>query len=1189
MVHKTLENVFNFHNFAGLLLLTLVAAAIYVRRDINWNIVKEQFSLRKEQSTTNCDYFSGRWVYDNVSLPLYKEQECTFMEDTLACETYGRKDLKYRHWRWQPNHCDIPRFNGSALLEKLRGKKLIFVGDSLNRNQWRSMLCLLEPSLPPLLPKKLTYTGNFDLFQNNEYNTTVGFYWSPYLVESNCDSANHFQLGDHVVKIKSIEKHARHWNDADILIFDTYAWWLTISKASLGSSNATDVPTEEMKQRCYEMALSIWSDWLEINVNRSKTKLFFMGASPFPQRGDDLSQCHKETEPFPKEGFSTASNQNMTGVAKSAIQKLEKRGLKVKYLPITEMSELRRDAHPSIYRRFYTPVTEENRKDPATYADCKNAEQRLLTEENSKKMNLGTWKIRFKSHYLAVFVIVSLISAAIYLSAENEPTLEEKASRQEQQIARDEERKTGKEEEKILNKEGNITCKNDEKIARNESASGCNLFSGKWIFDNVSNPLYKEGECSFMLKDYSCEKNGRKDLKYQSWRWQPHDCDLPRFNGKALLEKIRGKRLVFVGDSLNKNQWTSMLCLIESSLHPSSSKLVTLKGNSFIFQATEYNATIEFYWSPLLVESNCDDPAIHRSRDRIMRIKSIEKHARHWTDADILIFDSFMWWLEPTMTILWGSFESSDAIYKRVEMKLRRYEIALSTWSDCGETMGVETYCHNETEPILKEDYWGITTDREMMGIAESTIEKLESRGLKLEYLNITHLSDYRKDAHPAIHRHFYEPLTQEQLANPKSHLDCVHWCLPGVPDKMGKNTLKSPHFIIVALLTLLVIVIRLTRKNANVVHLEDQVLLKQEVQTAPDQNDTIPGCNLFSGRWVYDNVSYPLYKEHECSFMERDFACELYGRKDLKYQNWRWQPHHCDIPRFNGTALLEKLRGKKLVYVGDSLNRNQWKSMLCLIDSYLPPSSTKQVNLTGNLYSFHSSEYNATIGFYWAPMLVESNCDDVNKHRVQPRIVRINSIKEHGKDWIDADILIFDSFAWWLSRTMTILWGSFGSSDAIYRTVEMKLRRYEIALTTWSDWLEMNINRKKTKLFFMSASPYRSGDTLWGTDPGCHWKTEPTFDESYWASSANRSMMSIAESTIKKLEKRGVKVEYLNITQLSGYREDAHPSTYRTFWKLRSREQFKDPNVYSDCLHWCLPGVPDVWNEILYAYIMKS
>ncbi|PIN04227.1 hypothetical protein CDL12_23244 [Handroanthus impetiginosus] len=406
---------------------------------------------------------------------------------------------------------------------------------------------------------------------------------------------------------------------------------------------------------------------------------------------------------------------------------------------------------------------------------------------------------------------------------------------------------------------------------------------------------------------------------------------------------------------------------------------------------------------------------------------------------------------------------------------------------------------------------------------------------------------------------------------------------------KTWKNMLKFPHLVTLILLALLVALLHLTRNNDNLVLVQHQVFLKRE-QNGTRNDSKIPECNFFSGKWVYDNISYPLYKERNCSFMENDFACERHGRKDLKYQNWRWQPHHCDLPRFNGTALLEKLRGKKLVFVGDSLIRNQWRSMLCLIEPYLTPSTNKTVVLNGtSFYSFHSIEYNATIGLYWAPMLVESNCDDVIIHRVRPRVIRIKSIAEHGRHWNDADILVFDSYAWWMDRTMTVLWGSFGSPDAIYKRVEMKLRRYEIVLNTWSDWLEMHLNRTKTKVFFMSASPFPSGHTMWGTSSSCLKKTDPIFNETYWASGANRNMMRIVESTIEKLAQRGLKVEYLNITQLSGYREDAHPAIYRTYWHTVTKQQLQEyPAVFADCMHWCLPGVPDIWNQILYAYVTR-
>ncbi|KAI3904817.1 hypothetical protein MKW92_041044, partial [Papaver armeniacum] len=34
--------------------------------------------------------------------------------------------------------------NASDFLERLRGKRMLFVGDSMNRNMWESLVCILR-------------------------------------------------------------------------------------------------------------------------------------------------------------------------------------------------------------------------------------------------------------------------------------------------------------------------------------------------------------------------------------------------------------------------------------------------------------------------------------------------------------------------------------------------------------------------------------------------------------------------------------------------------------------------------------------------------------------------------------------------------------------------------------------------------------------------------------------------------------------------------------------------------------------------------------------------------------------------------------------------------------------------------------------------------------------------------------
>lgn len=87
------------------------------------------------------------------------------------------------------------------------------------------------------------------------------------------------------------------------------------------------------------------------------------------------------------------------------------------------------------------------------------------------------------------------------------------------------------------------------------------------------------------------------------------------------------------------------------------------------------------------------------------------------------------------------------------------------TWNEgglCDTYLGPETdYKNLEADPVNN------------LYISES-IKQLEYENWKVQFLNITYLTEFRKDGHPSKYR---EPGTPADAPQ-----DCSHWCLPGVP-----------------------------------------------------------------------------------------------------------------------------------------------------------------------------------------------------------------------------------------------------------------------------------------------------------------------------------------------------------------------------------------------------------------------
>lgn len=71
-------------------------------------------------------------------------------------------------------------------------------------------------------------------------------------------------------------------------------------------------------------------------------------------------------------------------------------------------------------------------------------------------------------------------------------------------------------------------------VEKIEEEIACDVSNGRWVFDE-SYPLYTNNSCPFIDEGFSCEANGRLDRDYMKWRWQPHQCSIPRYLFHPLL------------------------------------------------------------------------------------------------------------------------------------------------------------------------------------------------------------------------------------------------------------------------------------------------------------------------------------------------------------------------------------------------------------------------------------------------------------------------------------------------------------------------------------------------------------------------------------------------------------------------------------------------------------------------------
>ncbi|KAJ8900286.1 hypothetical protein K2173_024926 [Erythroxylum novogranatense] len=323
--------------------------------------------------------------------------------------------------------------------------------------------------------------------------------------------------------------------------------------------------------------------------------------------------------------------------------------------------------------------------------------------------------------------------------------------------------------------------------------------------------------------------------------------------------------------------------------------------------------------------------------------------------------------------------------------------------------------------------------------------------------------------------------------------------------------------------------------------------------------------CNLYQGTWVYDPLTFPLYDSATCPFIRKEYDCLKYGRPDHFYLHYKWKPTGCDLPRFNGREFLARFRGKKIMYVGDSVSVNHFESLLCLLHSAVPDLrvTSKSTNTTLTV------TFRVSIVMFLTHYLI-----DIEEEKIG-RVLKLDSLKS-GDIWKKADVLIFNTWLWWYRGGSKQPWDYVQEGDTIIKDMD-RMAAFRKGLTTWAKWVDSDVDTTKTSLFprnfpfsLQFISCYVSGKDWNETGvTNCGKETKPLSGSVYPGGSP--STLNVVEDVLSSIKKP---VHLLNITTLSQLRKDAHPSSYNGFKAM-------------DCTHWCIAGVPDTWNELLYAALI--
>lgn len=351
-----------------------------------------------------------------------------------------------------------------------------------------------------------------------------------------------------------------------------------------------------------------------------------------------------------------------------------------------------------------------------------------------------------------------------------------------------------------------------------------------------------------------------------------------------------------------------------------------------------------------------------------------------------------------------------------------------------------------------------------------------------------------------------------------------------------------------------------------------------ENLTATPERQD----CNLAKGTWVIDD-SRPLYSGFGCKqWLSSMWACRLTQRTDFEYEKLRWRPKSCEMEEFTGVKFLKRMQNKTLAFIGDSLGRQQFQSLMCMVTGGKDRPDVLDVGHEYGLvqsrgsarpdgWAYRFPDTNTTILYYWSASLCDltpinpsAPATDYAMHLDRPP-----AFLSHFLPRLDV-IVLNTGHHWNRGKLKANRWVMYvgGVPNTNRKTATIGGAK-NFTIHSIVSWVNSQLPKyPHVKAFYRSISPrhFFNGD----------WNTGGTCDNTTPLSEGKEVLQDESSDYDAARAVRGTSVKLLDITALSQLRDEGHISRY----------SIKATPGVQDCLHWCLPGVPDTWNEILFAQL---